>query len=1141
MKRLPFLPIWLGILLVVTFFGLQFTSAQQVTAVITGTVLDPTGAAVTGATVTATDVDRGVIWSTHTDQTGVYNLPRVAVGKYNLKVEASGFETYIRAPFTLILNQTARIDITLKIGLVSQIVEVGGTTPVLQTDTTQLSTSIDSKTNESLPLATRNYVQLTLLTPGAVTPDPQSFTRGQDMTASGRPYINGNREQANNFLLDGIDNNEISDNEVGYTPSVDAIQEVNLIAQNPTAEYGNFQGGIVSTAIKSGTNSFHGDIFEFFRNDLLNANKWMNGLTIGGPYVPGVTQANGVTDKPKLRWNMFGGTFGGPIIKDKLFFFVDYQGQRQDYPATSKFYNVVTSPERQGDLSALCTAGFTNGLCNDPTQQLYNPLSVVNGQRQPFLNNHIDPSLFSPVVTNLFASKYYPAPVGSGLVNNFLAVQNNQFNNNQGDVKIDYNLSQNNRLFGRWSQMHMEEPLQNSWAIANTGANMITEPVESGVINWLHTFSPNLMNEARVGFNYVKFWQSTSDNGVGNFAAQLGIANGNANGPGIPHLVIGSNLSDIGNNNILQKFGDSAIQANDTLVITKGRHLMHTGFQFLRYRINTAYSGNAGTWGEIDFGGQFTSAVINGTATGGSSLADFLLGLPSLVERGGAIGWGQRSSLYSGFFQDDWRITDEITLNLGLRYENHTPWVEVNNHQVNFGLYSGVVQFAGQNGNSDALYNSYNFGADFQPRIGFAYAPKALGNKFVFRGAYSLSSYSEGMGVNNRLSQNIPFVPGEVVQQYTSTGINLPTTTLAQGLPLSPVPGPYTGVTDYAGLQIRMWDPNFQPAIVQQWNGSVQYELTNSMTVTAGYVGQHGSHLTNFMWANERYLNPDGTTSPGAFIAGNPLLKNEVGAVRGTFSNGASKYNAMQLVLNKRSSKGLQGQLSYTLSNCKTDAAGFYGAGWGGSMTAESSASPQNVYNVAGDWGNCYFDTVHNLTGYVNYALPFGKGKPIAGNMNPVLNGIVGNWEVSGILSYHTGFAMVLEDGWGVDPAGVNGYLERPNRVGAISYPKTSTTAGIQWFNPSAYAIAPQGQFGNEPVGDIRGPGLSTFDLGLHKSFPITESKRLEFRVEAMNLFNHPIYMFTPGQLFLSAGSGLGVINTSQGERNFQLAMKFYF
>jgi len=1142
MRKLRFLYLCTAILVMLAVFGvLPVSWGQQVTAVITGTVVDPTGAGIPNATVIAMDVDRGVPWTTHTDQSGLYNLPRVPIGNYKLRVEAQGFEMYVRAPFTLALNQTARIDVTLKVGVVSQAIEVAGTAPILQTDTTQLSTTIDANTNENLPLATRNYLQLTLLTPGAVTPNPQSFTTGKDMTTSGRPYINGNREQDNNFLLDGVDNNEVSDNEVGYTPSVDAVEEVNVIAQNPSAEYGNFQGGVVSTSIKSGTNSFHGDVFEFFRNDVLNANKWSNGLTIGSPYVPGSTQTNGVTDKPKLRWNMFGGTFGGPIVRNKLFFFMDYQGQRQDYPANSNFYNLITTPERTGDLSALCTAGFTAGLCNDPSQQLYNPFSVSGSQRQPFLNNHIDPSLISPVAKALFGSQYYPSPITNGLVNNFTAVSNNQFNNDQGDLKIDYYMSDKDRFFGRWSQMSMAEPLHNSWAVANTGATSISEPVKSFVLNWTHTFNPSLMNEARVGFNYVKFWQSTSDNGVGNLAETLGIANGNANGPGLPHIVIGSNITDIGNNNILQTFGDTAIQATDTLLITKGRHLMHTGFQFLRYRINTAYSGNAGTWGEIDFGGQFTSAVIGGTAVGGSSLADFMLGLPSEVQRGGVTGWGQRSSLYSTFFQDDWRITDDLTLNLGLRYENHTPWVETDNHQVNFGVTSGAVEFAGQNGNSDALYHSYNFGADFQPRIGFAYSPKAFSHKAVFRGAYSLSSFSEGMGVNNRLAQNTPFVPGEAVSQYTSDGTNLPATTLSQGLPLSPAPGAYTGITEFAGLQIRMWDPKFQPAIIQQWNGAFQYQLSNTMTFSAGYVGQHGTHLTDFMWANERFLNPDGTTSPGYFIAGNPTLKNEVGAIRGTFSNGASEYDSMQVVLSKRASHGLQGQLSYTLSNCKTDSAGFYGAGWGGSMTAESSASPQNVYDVAGDWGNCYFDAKHMVTGFVNYALPFGRGMQFGQNINPYVNGVVGNWEVSGILNYHTGFAMVLEDGWGVDPAGVNSYLERPDVVGTITYPKTKSAAGIQWFDPSAFAIAAQGKYGNEPVGDLRGPGLSTFDLGIHKYFPINESKKLEFRAEAMNLFNHPIYMYNVGQLFMSAGTGLGVINTSQGERNLQLAMKFYF
>ena len=306
--------------------------AQEVTAAITGTVMDPSGAAVSGAKVTATSAERGITYTATTNDSGLYRISDLPVGTYDLKVEKSGFAVASYPPFVLTVNQVARLDAKLKVGQATETVEVSGGAPVLKTETTQVDTIINAATNDNLPLASRNYVQLTLLAPGAVSTDPSSFNNGNNTAGyGGRPLINGNREQANNFLLDGMDNNQVSDNLLGYTPSPDAIEEFNLITNNAPAEFGNFEGGIVNATIKSGTNKYHGDVWEFFRNDVLNANSWSNNLVY--PALP----------KAKLRWNMFGGTFGGPIIKNKLFFFADFQDQRFDIPSSSSFDTMFTS------------------------------------------------------------------------------------------------------------------------------------------------------------------------------------------------------------------------------------------------------------------------------------------------------------------------------------------------------------------------------------------------------------------------------------------------------------------------------------------------------------------------------------------------------------------------------------------------------------------------------------------------------------------------------------------------------------------------------------------------------------------------------------------------------------------------------
>jgi hypothetical protein len=326
------------------------TPAQAVTATITGTVTDPSGSAVVGANVTAKSVERGITYSAVTNDAGIYRIPLLPVGSYDLRVEKTGFQTAAYPPFTLVLNQVARVDVELKIGAVSQTVEVTGAAPILKTESTQVDTIIDSRTNDALPLATRNYIELTLLSPGAIHPDPSSFTNGvgvQDANgnSSARPMINGNREQSDNLILDGMDNNQVSDNLVGYQPAPDAIEEFNMITQNAPAEFGNYMGGIISASIKSGTNSFHGDIWEFFRNDVLNADQWENKINPASPPI----------GTPPLRWNMFGGTLGGPILKNKLFFFIDYQGQRFDHPPAGQFITVFTPAQQAGDFSALCT------------------------------------------------------------------------------------------------------------------------------------------------------------------------------------------------------------------------------------------------------------------------------------------------------------------------------------------------------------------------------------------------------------------------------------------------------------------------------------------------------------------------------------------------------------------------------------------------------------------------------------------------------------------------------------------------------------------------------------------------------------------------------------------------------------------
>ncbi|HYZ87634.1 MAG TPA: carboxypeptidase-like regulatory domain-containing protein [Bryobacteraceae bacterium] len=1086
--------------------------SQQVTAAITGQVTDPAGAPIPDAAVIAKDLERGTEWPTQTNSEGYYNLPRLPVGTYEIRVEAKGFQRAVYSPVTLVLNQSARVNFQMKIGEISETVEVTAAPPLLQTDTTQLNTVIDSRTNMALPLATRNYVQLTLLAPGSVNPNPQTLTNGQTTANSGRPFINGNREQSNNFLLDGLDNNQVSDNLVGYAPSVDAIQEFNMITNNAPAEFGNFQGGIISVFIKSGTNEFHGTLFEFFRNDVLNANSWSNNF-------------NGI-DKAKLRWNMFGGSIGGPIKKNKVFFFADYQGQRFSNPSSTSSITVFTAAERRGDFSQLLTQ---RGV------QLFNPFNLdASGNRTPFPNNQIPLSLANPVALNLFNnSSLYPLPANNNLQNNQFNTSRSSIDGDQGDVKIDVNFSEKDRFFGRYSQSRQDNPVLNSFPLIFP--TFFMAPTHSGVLSWTRVISPTFVNEVRAGVNYVLVNNGGSDNGLGNVADQLGILNGNAGGPGLFALNFGAALvTNIGSANIgtQQLFADTVIQVQDSAIITRGIHIMHAGFQYWRQRINTFYAGNNGRTGFLNFSGKFTAGPAAQAVAGSGSGAgegDFFLGLPNDLGRGVNTGtWGQRAHVIAAYFQDDIRLTPRLTINIGLRYETHTPWVEVKNRQVNFAPISGAIQFAGQKtiySNDRALYNSYNTGFDFQPRFGFAWTPARLGGQTVLRGAYTISTYLEGTGTNLRLPLNPPFNQ-EFENRYDT--LTLPLSTLTQGLTVLGTPA-----DPFAGANIRLWDPNVHTAISKQWNFTVQHQFPWDTTVQAGYVGQFGTHLMVPMPYFQRQLLPGGGTAPSPFLSGNPALAN-ITQISGTASNGAMRYDALQAVALKRWSNGLQYQIAYTYSKCMTNSIGYYGAS---GQAAPASAYWQNLFDKRAQWGPCFFDVNHSLVTYGLIELPFGRGKKFGRNASPAVNALIGNWNLNGIFSWHTGFPLTISGG---DASGTNSRGPRANCIAPPNVFGTSNSpaGGYQWFDPSRYAAATPGTFGTCGVGTVRGPKLNTFDLGIQKEFPFMEAaRRIQFRAEFLNLTNTPI-LNTPNT---SLGAQLGLLQSSQGARNIQLALKVYF
>jgi hypothetical protein len=1150
-----YLSLGLFLALLVALFGVTPAAwSQEVTASITGTVTDPTGAAVAEATVTARSVERGLSYTAVTNDSGIYHIAQLPVGKYELKVEKAGFASTSYPAFVLTLNQVARINVAMIVGQVTETVEVTGAAPILKTESMQVDTIINSATNDNLPLASRNYVQLTLLAPGSVSTDPSSFNSGNNTGGYGsRPLINGNREQANSFLLDGMDNNQVSDNLLGYTPSPDAIEEFNLITNNAPAEFGSFMGGIVNATIKSGTNNLHGDVWEFFRNDKLNANSWSNNLH---------TDSSGkwaALPKAQLRWNMFGGTVGGPIIKNKLFFFADYQGQRFDTPASPANTTVYSALERTGDFSQLCPAGFNaSGLCTSTANgnvQLYNPCvsfaaactasSPAAANRQPFAFNKIPTVMLSPVAKALFASPLYLPATNTNPQNNVTYITNSMQNVDQGDIKVDYIASSKDNISGRFTRAFQNNPAANSFTLLGNGFS--TTPIYNIVGDWSRTIGTNLVNDARFGWSHITLNQGTSwASGVGQFGNTIGIGNGNPTGiDGMLNIVFGNSaLSNFGTTEQTTSFDDKVWQAEDAVSWTRGRHSIKFGAQLNHQIVKTFYAGNNGQLGIMEFDGRFTSNTIGSAGTGaGDGGADFALGLPFHIGRGVSTGktWTQTNNVIGVYAEDTWKFTDRLTLNLGLRYQAFTPWVEIHNQQSNYNIATGNVDLAGQNGASRGLYKGFYGGRDFEPRIGFAWTPAMLGAHTVIRGAFTISSYLEGTGTNLRLAQNPPFTPAQLDTHYN--GQPLPGSTTTDGIPPTPPNGSCANYSCFAGAILNLWDPNVQPALDYQWNVAVQHQFWGDTTFQIGYVGQRGTHLMVPFSYTQSVLLPNTAcatppcTAPSPFFAKNPTFLNTISTVAGgTRSNGTMSYNSLQAVLQKQMGHGLQYQVSYTYSKCMSDSTGYYGA-WNNALSA--SAYWQNIYDRKSEWAPCYYDATHVLSAYAVYELPVGHGKLLAKDANKVVNAVIGGWAVSPIISFRTGWPMPVYGA--ADASGTN---SRGSRADCNSIPAVTNTAlpgiGVQWFTNNGNFTQPAvGTFGNcsPQLGSLRSPHYTDVDLSLHKDFRLSERFRLQFRTDFVNAFNH-VQLNAPN---MGLGSTMGQITSAQPPRNIQLALKLYY
>jgi hypothetical protein len=1138
------------------------TRAQQATGVITGSVTDPSGAPVAGASVTVTDSERGTSLKAQTNTDGLYNFPQLPIGQYNLRVEANGFETSVANNVGLALNQTAKLDFAMKLGQVTQTLEVSETVQLLQTQTTEVASVMEASAIENLPLETGNYNQLTLLVPGAVTISPASFNAGLKTFNAARPNLNGNREQANYYLLDGMENMEFVDDNVAYTPSIEAIQETQVITNNPSTEFGQFLGGVINVNLKSGTNQFHGSAYEYLRNDFFNANEWSNNF-------------NGLPT-PRQRWNEFGGTLGGPIKRNKLFFFADYDGSRLDFPATESAKTTFTAAERTGNLTDLGLTLYYPGAVDAKGNRIPMPSNLADAAVcGPGQKMGVDPCItgISPTalkIANAFPTPNLPGQAG-GTVNNLSNTVDTYTHGDQGDIKVDWVPGDKDRIMARYSQQHVVNPIVNSQPLLYSGTGGNIFPAQQAVLDWTHIFSASLVNDARIGMNYYPAdanIQSLSSNaGAGLIPGQptaylpgLSFANTNIGGALNGPFAYGTSDAP-------EIFHQTSIQASDAATWTHNRHSVRFGFSANRYRNNYVPATTSdGAAGQISFSGTYT----------GNSIADFFLGLPSYMGYGEGFSGtvGQRNEAVGAFVQDDWRISKHLTFNYGVRWQLFTPVYEVDNRMTNFGEYSGQIELAGVDGNSRALYNQYNGIANFLPRVGLAWSPD---EKTVIRAAFGRTSFQEGTGEYNRLATNAPWnvdLVGQWGASNSDGAIPANQITLDQGFGAL---GSATGCTVanvtsapaacFAGVRIHATDPNYRPAVSNQWNVTIQRALTQTLTAQAGYVGQHSDHLAAIYDMGQNYLIPDPApggpySEPGPYLAGNPTLKFDgTGQQRLNTSTAVQNYDALQILVRQQLAHGLNFQFNYSWGKCLTDNQGYYGryGNLAGAQTTADVAFQSYVYNVRGlDYGYCDADITNSFTAYLDYALPFGHGKAFANTSNKFVNAVIGGWHYDTIATVHGGFPISMIQ-FGYDPTGAY-FQPRPdcNSPSVATPYKNFVGGGYVWFDPTTMSIPGPGQLGTCGISTERGPGIKQVDMSLTKTFMITERQSVQFNFEAINAFNSPIFELNGYSTDVYPGGGInkseygtnaaytasiptGVVNTSLGARNLVFALKYRF
>ncbi len=1148
-------------------------NAQDLTTTSTlrGIVSDSQGATLGGAQVTITGQQNGISRTVPSNGSGEFVFQFLPPGAYSLKVESKGFKAYQQQGITTLPGQTVSQNVAMSIGAETEQVVVSSQAPLLNTSDPNLSAEITSRQVVDLPLNLRNVYGLATLNSSVQNSTESQRVNGggtQDTADQDISFLNfgGGFFGTTAFLLDGIWDTASDWGAVVYVPSVDSVEEFKIQTNSFTAQYGFSTGNVINVVTKSGTSDFHGDAFEFLRNDKLDANSYFNNF-------------NGLK-KPSFRRNQFGISAGGPLFiphlyeqRQKTFIFGLYEGLRQSTPATFTT-TIPTAAFRTGDFSALLGAPSGTDALGRPilAGQLYNPFStrpITAGQvdpttgrvalssgyiRDPFVNNQIQGAI-NPVGAAL--AKFYPNPTNDGIANNYAASASAPATSNEYMIRVDHNLTDMTRLYGRWAQKY--EYKTNSpefYGGNNPGGpgNIRPNNRYSFVIGASHIL--NAKTALSVNAGLTRWAEQSKSQSYPFDQSSLGLPSAlNANSPLFPIVNVegqsslgpvqgneGTGFRNVGSVNAdvtrSQGVHDLSFGFMGALMQNNSNNLPSTQFNF-----DHNFTAGPNPSGATDNTGFGFASLLIGTATGGSTSNNFN---PAITKK------------YWGFYgQDNWRVTQKLTLNLGLRYEWQQPPTERDNRQAYFDYKAAnpISSAVGQTVPGELVFNGgghrrtlYDTNwTNFAPRFGLT---EQISSKLVLRGGYGIFFAPQyfGGGYNPGYSQSTPYT-GSVDGGLT------PFTTLSNPFPgglIAPPGGSLGGLQD-VGFSTNGVPSSRHSPYVQQYSAGLQYAFTTNDVVTATYIGNHGTHLllsgfnhseTNpsYLGMGDALLNPVPNPYYGVIKASGCGLDQKTiplgqslqpynqycGVNEPQAPVGFSLYDALLVDYNHRFHNGLNLLVSYTFSKFLDNVEGT------NDWAVVGNQGVRNYYDLAAEKSVDGTDTPHSLVVNYIYELPVGRGRKYGSGMNAVTNAVVGGWQVSGITSIKSGIPLGITGGGNSNLFGGN---QRPNVIGD---PHLGHRTIDKWFNTAAFAPAAPYTFGNAPrfFSTLRAPGYNNWDFAAEKFWYLHELIRLQGRAEFYNLPNHPNF-YAP-DTGITDGS-FGTIRQAFGSRSIQFALKLYW